>query len=354
MAKNVIVVGAGIIGASLAWNLARSGAQVTVLDSREAGGLATRHSFAWINASWGNPEFYVDFRLRAMREWRQLAAALPGVGVTFCGGLIWDLPPDELEAYATEHTGWGYGIRRVDAAEALGVEPGLKSPPDFALHVAEEGMVEPAIAAQVLLRDAGVPVRTTKVGALIERGGRVAGVSTEAGPIEADEVVVAAGTETAALLETAGLSLKLEAPAGLIAHSTPTDARLLNGLVLSPELHVRQTAQGRLIVGSDFAGADPKGRDREMADDLLDKALGMVRGTERLELDFFTLGHRPTPADGFPIIGRPRGTEGVYAAVMHSGVTLAPLAGLLGAQEINTGRRDPILAPYDPDRPAIA
>ena len=53
--KRIIVVGAGIIGASIAWHLAKAGAEVTVLEAGEPGGVATRNSWAWINASWGNP-----------------------------------------------------------------------------------------------------------------------------------------------------------------------------------------------------------------------------------------------------------------------------------------------------------
>ena len=68
MAKRVLIVGAGVIGASIAWHLARAGAEVTVLDGGAAGGLATRTSWAWINASWGNPEPYFHLRERAMLE----------------------------------------------------------------------------------------------------------------------------------------------------------------------------------------------------------------------------------------------------------------------------------------------
>ena len=49
--KKIIVVGAGIVGASIGWHLTRAGASVTIVDAGQAGGVATPASFAWINAS---------------------------------------------------------------------------------------------------------------------------------------------------------------------------------------------------------------------------------------------------------------------------------------------------------------
>lgn len=71
-----------------------------------------------------------------------------------------------------------------------------------------------------------------------------------------------------------------------------------------------------------------------------------LRGADELEFDFHTVGYRPTPIDGFPIIGRAEGTEGLYVAVMHSGITLAPAVGLFATREILDGERDPLLTPY--------
>jgi len=357
MVKKVLVIGAGIVGASVAWHLVRAGCAVTILDAGSGGGLATRDSFAWINASWGNPEFYFHFRRRSMAAWHRLAGEVGGLSVDWCGSLMWDLSPAEREAYARQHGSWGYGLRRVDRAQALAIEPNLKAPPDEALHIAEEGMVEPVDAARALLADAVARgawlMENAEVAVLAVRDGRIAGVVTEAGEaIEADETVVAAGTATPHLLATAGLHLAMTTPAGLIMHSAVVEKRLLNGLVLTPEFHARQTREGRIIAASDFAGGDPRGKDEEMARDLVAKVRHAIAGAEDLELGFVTVGYRPTPTDGFPAVGRLR--DGLYVAVMHSGVTLAPLVGELAAREIAGGDRDPDLAPYDPGRAALA
>lgn len=86
---HVLVVGAGIIGASTAWHLARAGARVTVVDSAKPGGISTRNSWAWINASWGNPEPYFRLRRQAIREWHRLEREVPGfasLGSVACFG----------------------------------------------------------------------------------------------------------------------------------------------------------------------------------------------------------------------------------------------------------------------------
>src|SRR5258708_15641506 len=115
---SVLIVGAGIVGASVAWHLARAGARVTVVDAGELGGVATRKSWGWINASWGNPEAYFRLRVQAMEEWRRLERELPEIRVAWVGGLLWELPPAALEAFAVEHRACGYDIRRVHRAEA--------------------------------------------------------------------------------------------------------------------------------------------------------------------------------------------------------------------------------------------
>lgn len=356
MAKHVIVVGAGIIGASIAYHLAKGGARVSVLDAGEPGGLATRKSWAWINASRGNPEPYFRLRMRAMAEWRRLASEVPGLGLDWCGGLIWDAPAAELEAYAAERAAWGHPIRRVSRAEILTLEPNLREVPEHGYHVAGEGKVEPLAATRAVLAAARAQGATilgqTPVKWLAEERGRVAGVMTDDGVIHADDVVVAAGAHAADLLDSAGIAFRMKTPAGLLSHSRPTQ-RLLNGLVMAPGLHLRQTEEGRIVAGTDFTGTDPQGDADQLAADLQARVCAMVKGAEDLALDFHTMGYRPTPADGLAAIGRFGNCAGLYAVVTHSGITLAPALGLFAAQEILTGARDALLAPFSPDRPSL-
>lgn len=356
MAKRVIVVGSGIIGASLAFHLAKAGAHVSVIEAGEPGGIATRASWAWINASWGNPEPYFRLRVRSIAEWHRLQKDIPGLAVNWCGGLIWDVPPAELNEYAKERAAWGQPVRLVNREEILAIEPNLTSAPEHACYVAGEGMLEPLAATMAMLdaaRALGAEVLSdTPVKWLAEEHGRVVGVMTDVGVIHADETVIAAGAATAQLLDSVGLTLRIGAPAGLLSHSKPAP-KLLNGLVMTPGLHLRQTAEGRIVAGTDFAGADPEGNAPGLAAELQSKVEAMVRGAEGLGLDFFTVGYRPTPADGFAAIGRPHKRSGLYVVVTHSGVTLAPALGLFGAAEILTGARDPLITSFSADRPSL-
>jgi glycine/D-amino acid oxidase-like deaminating enzyme len=350
---HVVVVGAGIIGASLAWHLVRAGARVTIVEAGAAGGVATSNSFGWLNASWGNPEPYFRLRMRSMAEWRRLEREVPGLPVSWSGGLIWDLPPDKLADFAQEHAAWGYGIRSVDRKEAARLEPQLANAPEFALHVAEEGAAEPLGTSRALMAAAVAAGAKLVEGRSVTsiRGGThgVAGIETDAGPIEADMVALAAGVETPSLLATAGVKLPLSTPPGMLVVSRP-HRRLLDGLVMAPELHMRQTADGRLVAGGDFEGNVPSENIAEAAAALFSTMQRMLRGGEELSFERHLLGHRPVPGDGFPAVGATPGIDGLYVAVMHSGMTLAPAVGRFLAEEMLGGRREPLLSPYGLER----
>lgn len=189
----------------------------------------------------------------------------------------------------------------------------------------------------------------TPVQSLNKQGDKVVGVELDSGLLTADEVIIAAGAGTSALLTTAGYSLPMRAPPGLLV-VTRLRETLLNGLIMSPRLHVRQAGEGRLIAGADFGGTDPGENPDAAAAEVFAALKDLLVAGDSLELETYTIGYRPVPDDGFPAVGRIAGTDGLYVAVLHSGITLAPAIGRFIADEVLTGRREDLLAPYSPER----
>jgi glycine/D-amino acid oxidase-like deaminating enzyme len=349
MSKKIIVIGAGIIGASISYSLAKAGAEVQIVDTYAVrGGIATSNSWAWINASWGNDADYVKLRRHSMELWHGLASVDPRLAVNWCGSLLWDLPQKELRQYAASNG----SVKLIDRLACQKLEPKIAFAPELAAHAPHEGVIEPFTAAEGFLSAAvahGAKVLKTKVLRFIQSDGKISGIETNDNRLYADEVVIAAGVQSKALLKTLDMDLALDAIPGLLVHSKPV-GRFLNGLVIAPNLHVRQTNVGRLVAGTDFGGAQPGDDPDQTAKDLFAGLTLFLNDSDELEMEFHTLGHRPTPRDGLPAIGRPRGMKGLYLATMHSGITLAPAAGKFVTQELLFDQRDPLLKPYHPDR----
>lgn len=351
---HVIVIGGGIVGASIAWHLTRQNDVSVTIVASDLGGTATPNSFAWLNASRHNPRFYYDLRRRSMARWRELADEVPGLRdlVQWCGTMEWDLSPDELAEYEKQHGTWGYDIRRAEHEEIASREPCLAEDvvPEWGLRIGEEGAVEAADAASLMIAHAqaqGARVVSTTVTTITKKGDVVQGVITASGEeLLADHVVLAAGVGSTELCASVGVTLPVTSRSGLLVHSKPVANRILNGLVISNGPHMRQTVGGRLVAGAGFAGGEPGEDPQVTSEKLFAKVKGMFKpeatGIDTLELDFYTVGYRPTPQDGLPILG---GSElkGLTLGVMHSGVTLAAIVGKVLADEVVKGEKDPAL-----------
>jgi glycine/D-amino acid oxidase-like deaminating enzyme len=339
MKPRVAVIGAGIVGASIAYHLARRGARITLLDRGPPAGEATEKSFAWINATWGNPEAYFRLRFLGMGEWRRLADEIgDALGVAWRGCLIWDLADDDLETFASRHAAWGYDVRLVERREIAALEPGLIAPPPRAAYAAGDATVEPVAATRALLAAAA------SHGAEIRLDTEV----PDPRALDADVCVLATGAATSALCARLGVPLPMSPTPGLLAHSRPA-APLLRHVVQAPGLHMKQE-RSRIVVGQDFGGgpapddADAEGRR------LLALVKEHLRGADALELDKVMVGMRPMPADGMPVLGFAPGLPDVYLATMHSGITLAAAVGRFAAIEVVDGVRVEMLEPYRPER----
>jgi glycine/D-amino acid oxidase-like deaminating enzyme len=350
MPKKVIVVGAGIIGASLAYHLAKAGALVTVIDALpKPGGLATPNTWGWINASYFNPEPYAKLRMRSMAMWRTLCS-IADLEVNWCGSLLWDVAADELRKFEKQHTAWGYNVQLLDREGIKRIEPTLLDLPELAAYSSDEGVIEPDAAVRGFLNAAisfGAQLLNSQhVSRLEMRSGHVVGVQTAQGLKEADEVVIAGGVGSSDLLRSIGIDLPLKPSAALVVYSKPT-SQLLNTMIIAPGMELRQDPSGRIVIATDLA----QGQSPEVQAHLeIQKITRYLRGAQNLELEAFAIGYRPMPEDGFPLVGRMSSIPGLYVAVTHSGITLAPAIGAFGADEILVDHRNEMLKFYQPDR----
>ncbi len=337
---HVAVVGAGIIGSAIGLELAARGAAVTLVDA--GGERASENSFGWINASWFNRPDYFRLRHFSMGAWRRWEARVPGLAPRWTGGLVWELAGDALAAFVRDHGAMGYAVSMVERDTIRRIEPGLAEPPERAALAAEEGFVEGGEAASALRAAAlaaGARLVEGTVTAVEDGALRLA----DGHRIAADRIVVAAGTGVPGLL-----GLPVDPVPGLMALTTPVRARL-NHVLAPPGLLLRQDAEGRILCGGEAGGSAPGSDAGAIARDLLGRVAGLI-GEPEVGLERIVIGHRPTPADGHPIIGPVPGRAGVYVAVMHSGVTLAPGVAELVADELLDGAEAPMLAPFRPDR----
>ncbi|MDX1576428.1 MAG: FAD-dependent oxidoreductase, partial [Kiloniellales bacterium] len=319
---------------------------------------ASGSSFGWVNASFGNPEPYFRLRFQSLLEYRRLESETEGgIGVKWGGSLLWEADAAALACYLAEHGAWGYGLRLVDREAFRALEPKVSEPPELAVFAELEGSLDASRATRALLTSAERHGAETRYACELldirHRNGRIAGADTSGGPIEADCVVLAAGVATEALAGRLGFALPMANLPGLLIRTRPTEP-LLGRLVLSPGCHVKQDPDGALVAGADFGGGGPAEDPETAGEELLGQVRALLPGASGLVLEDVVLGLRPIPADGFPAVGFAPGLEGLYVAVMHSGVTLAPAIGRFAAEEIFDGMRIDLLAPYRPSRFATA
>ncbi|MEW2503874.1 FAD-dependent oxidoreductase [Amycolatopsis sp. NPDC047767] len=329
-----MVVGAGIVGASVAYHAARAGAGVTLVDGGWVGAGVTAESFAWIGAAGVRTGPAAGLRVTAAAEYRRLGAELPGLPVTWSGSLSWGAADTAPEA--------GPGQEIVDAETVATLEPTLRRPPEWAVWAPGDGAADPVGVTERLVagaRDHGARVHpdTPVIAVRRDAAGRVAGVETAAGPLAGATVVLAAGVATAALAAPLGIRVPVEpSPATLFRLRAP--AGLVRTVVHNGDFDLRQVAAHRLHAAAD----SPK------------RTLAAVRSTFRgaadVELLSARVGVRPMPADGEPIIGPVPEVPGLYLAVMHSAVTLAAAVGRLVAQELVDATVEPALAGCRLDR----
>lgn len=367
----VVVAGAGIIGASIAWHLAKTGARVTVIDRQGPATHASRASFAWINATWSKqPQAYHALNQAGVARWKLLQPEL-GLPVRWGGSLEGNADASkekELAIHVAEQMAWGEQTKILSGGDLAELEPNV----DFTslsqvVYSAHDGATNPIASTQAFLGAAVAlgakllyPCELTGVNL---EGGRLKSVTTSGGNIAADRLVLATGAAADAAKRFADWDVPLRDAPGATAVTAPMPP-IINRVLWMPKVHLHQRDDGRIVLGEDdgppashadrLAGHPNDFPSREIAlqhaERMLKEAQRYVPDLTAVNFENIVIGWRPMPIDGFPVLGASPSRPDVYLSVMHSGVTLAPQAGLLATKEIVEGALAEELKPFRPDR----
>ena len=192
MTQSVLIIGAGIIGAALAFQLVRQGAQVTVLEAGQPAKAASGRSFGWINASFYASPAHHRLRAEGIAAHHRLQSLLPEAPYRWQGTLWFEDEGAGFEQMQADLTALGYANQPLTGTQIRGFAPSLAQPPTRALHLPTEGAVDAAELTARLLTASGARLCAGLAAQdLIEKAGQIAGVRTAIGPFLADHTILA-------------------------------------------------------------------------------------------------------------------------------------------------------------------
>jgi sarcosine oxidase, subunit beta len=375
LTADIIIVGAGVAGASAAFHLSRLGtADVLVLDRGTVGAGMSSRSSALVRMHYtfrGEVELAVRSD-RMFAQWPELTGRPPVVRRTGFARIV--LPGEEsaLAANVRMQRSCGAQAEVIDAAAFAGLAPGIRT--DDLSQVAwepEGGYGDGAIVAGDLLgaaRDRGVRYQpNTPVSALQTTGGRITGVITGDGPLSAGTVLLAAGVWTPPLLRGAGVDLPIETElhqVALLSHPAGGGAPIAC-IDSTTQTYFRPEAGGRMTLVGSFTG--PRGADPDQVlaapdpatahpADLAELVGAAARRVPALADAGITSGvtgaYDMTP-DCRPLLGEVPGRPGLVLAAGFSGTgfKISPAVGEAIAELITRGKADQVdIEPFRPGR----
>jgi glycine oxidase len=366
-APDVIVVGGGAIGASIAWRCASNGLAVTLIEETPGRGAtwASAGMLAPVTEAHFGEEKLLDLNVASSRRWSEFAAELEeltgrSIGYEQCGTLMVATDADDYAVIA-ELIGYqerlGLKVERLSRTELRSLEPALApgirggAIVDGDHHVDNRALIDALVDA---CRLTGVELHAGRVESVTTRDEGVTGVElSDGGRLACGRVVVAAGCWSSAIegvpdpIRSAvrpvkGQLLYLSSPAGqLIARN-----------VRSPDVYIVPRGDERIVVG---ATVEEMGWDvtvtAEAVYTLLRDAFAVVPALGEFELLECAVGLRPGSRDNAPIIG-PTEVEGMLIATGHfrNGILLTPVTSDCIAELITSGRTPGVIRDFTPAR----
>ena len=336
---DVVVIGGGVIGLSIAYELAEQGASVCVLERGAFGREAS-----WAGAGIlppGNPECAVETKSRLRAEshvlWPALSRQLretTGIdnGYLVSGGLHVRIKgaAGQLSSEIADWRSEGVSVQELNAERAFAYEPALSSSLVTAYRLPELGQVrnprhlkalQLACSAQGVRLLPGMPV----VGFDVTRD-RVVSLQTPNGAVSANRYCVAGGAWTRELLNDVGLNVEVHPVRGQIVQLSMMPLPFRHVIGCGPRYLVARP-DGRILIGSteERAGFN-KANTADGVSGLIDFAVSLVPALAAARFERAWSGLRPGSPDGLPYVGAVSGFDNLFVAAGHfrSGLQMSP------------------------------
>ena len=354
--REVIVVGAGVTGLSIAWHLLMSGAAVTVVERSGVAAGASGVQPGGVRQQWSTAP-NCELARESTAFYRDLSAHLDAPGdpvLEPCGYLFVADGVDELErleANVVIQNEIGIPSRILSPAEASRVVPGLRTEGVAgASWCAEDGYfdkpqsVVEAFAAGV--RDWGGEIVIGTVERIEHSSPGWSVALADGRELAAEQVVVAAAHETGELLQPLGVELPIEPETRYLFLSEPIRERLLEPLVVAPERRfaAKQLANGRVLTSDLGAEGDPESEQTSWRRTVEAGIRSLVPILEYVSFPVLVDGVYDVTPDNQPILDSVSAFPGLWVAAGFSGhgFMFAPAIGRLMADALG-GERDPVL-----------
>ncbi len=380
---DIIVIGGGIMGNSVAWQLAKRRKSVLVLEKGDVACGAAGATDGVVGYHTKKPGPQLDLAVQSISMFDTLSDEL-GYDIEYkknAGGMQ---PVEDKEQYdmlcdmVAQQRKSDVDIKMITAEEACEIEPMLAKDIAGALYSPTGAKVNPISLTMGFFRAAkklGVEVLTgTSVNGFIIERERIVGVRTNRGEFFAESFVITAGAWSAEITEFAGITVPIKPRKGQLAVTEPlahfmtatVQCARYNIIKFRPEsikdstvlrlgasLSIEQLKDGALIIGGTREFMDYDGDNTfEAVSVMVERAVRFFPHLKDVSIVRFFAGFRPFTPDGLPLLGQLNGYDNLFIAAGHEGdgIALAPITGRLLGEIICDGASSYDISDFDPNR----